>query len=157
MLASSQANSAPTASENGDAAASDVAMDYTAYPPPLRSTEKPITASAAVKLLSPEHVEMYKEVLGYFRNDAYRIPGVRSGKLSEEERFWLVRPAGPFFFFFFFQAEMILDSLKTACCGMGFLIPSFRGSGLKRGHSDHRNKVPSRYEMELWTGGHREA
>ncbi|KAH9972830.1 hypothetical protein BGW80DRAFT_1312793, partial [Lactifluus volemus] len=62
---SSQANSVPAASENGDAAA---AIDYTA----------------------PEHAEMYKEVLGHFRNDAYRIPGVRNGKLSEEERFWLM-------------------------------------------------------------------
>jgi hypothetical protein len=102
MLASSQAtgNSVPAASENGDAAASDAAIDYTAYPPPLRPTEKPVTASAAVKLLSPEHAEMYKEVLGYFRNDAYRISGVRNGKLTDEERFWLVRPAVPSLSFF---------------------------------------------------------
>jgi hypothetical protein len=83
----------------------DSDVDYTAYPPPPVSSsldgEKPTTVPAVVKLLSPAQAEMHKEVLDHFQNEAYRIPGVRSGKLGEPERFWLVRRAFLFFFFSF--------------------------------------------------------
>jgi hypothetical protein len=127
MVASSDAISVPVVaqSENGDAATAPAPAapagpgvtvtpmdeEYTAYPPPptMSLGEKPAVPAAApgaqalaeVKLLSPAQAEMHKEVLGHFQNEAYRIPGVRSGKLGEQERFWLVCRV-PFFPFSFF-------------------------------------------------------
>jgi hypothetical protein len=117
MVASSDAISVPVVaqSENGDAApaaagpgvtVTPMDVDYTAYPPPPISLgEKPAVSAAApgapALALSPAQAEMHKEVLGHFQNEAYRIPGVRSGKLGEPERFWLV--CVTFFFSFFFR------------------------------------------------------
>lgn len=66
-------------SENGSAS-----VDYTAYPPPPSSNEKPAPAE-----LSTAQAEMHKEVLENFQSEAYKIPGIENGGLEEEEKFWL--------------------------------------------------------------------
>ncbi|KAI9461656.1 CRAL/TRIO domain-containing protein [Lactarius psammicola] len=67
-------------SVNGNASV----VDYTAYPPPLPTNEKPAPAE-----LSAAQAEMHKKVLEHFRNEAYIIPGIENGGLLEEEKFWL--------------------------------------------------------------------
>ena len=68
--------------ENGTANA-----EYTVYPPPPPPTnEKPAPAE-----LSTAQAAMHKKVLEHFQNETYKIPGIESGALLEEEKFWLVR------------------------------------------------------------------
>ncbi|KAH9015191.1 CRAL/TRIO domain-containing protein [Lactarius hengduanensis] len=73
------ATSSVPGSENGNAG-----VDYTAYPPPPPPNERPAPAE-----LSAAQAEMHKKVLGHFRSDAYKIPGIENGGLLEEEKFWL--------------------------------------------------------------------
>ena len=124
-----------TKSESGVPSVTTVAVtadvDYTVYPPPPGSSEKPAAAAVATgadKPLTPAQAGMHKEVLVHFQNMAYRIPGVRNGKLEEEEKFWLVRL--PFSFLFFFLPSwmrilifflllfvVMVQSLMIACYG----------------------------------------
>jgi len=79
------ATGADTKVENGSASANAVA--YTAYPPPPASREKP---TAGADGLPPAQAEMHKKVLEHFRNESYRLPGVKEdGELRDEEKFWL--------------------------------------------------------------------
>jgi hypothetical protein len=126
------ATGAETKVENGNASA--VVVDYTAYAPPPAPREKPKPAGAAGAddgLLPPARAEMHKKVLGHFRSESYKLPGVKEeedGELRDEEKFWLVRVFFIFFSSFFcfllvddwswsWSCLFFLGSLMIACCG----------------------------------------
>ena len=44
--------------------------------------------------LTDSQQKLYDDVLKHFSNEAYALPDVENGALTEDEKFWLVRPSG---------------------------------------------------------------